>query len=387
MNVIINSPYSKNRLFSSGDPISIDKNLIDNFNTFYSKLRVNNKKDNNIYNTLNLIFDSLKKESKDELMQTFIEDLRGHCHQILNNDLQIQNLNFKYRNNKLKYYNSKVYDGLIRDNFFIINLDDKLIDKILRISKKHLENFQEKRKLNKNTREDLSINSGYVPRTICKLLNKELKKTGTLNSISKYMGFPVKVGGCALELSVNEATWHNVNYYEGSNSKTKYFHHDESIVDPKAIVYLSDVCEDNGPVSYLDESKIKLKINGIQHIVGKAILEIGRDPKSKLFNYYNLKGKRPFESKQLRGHFSRLPNSMKHNSHFGWDIEIGSNDEKNILQNEIKVIGPKGTCLLFDGSRLLHRGGIVNKDHRISLQVIFKHSADLKFHKKVFFKN
>ena len=27
MNVIINSPYSKNRLFSSGDPISIDKIL------------------------------------------------------------------------------------------------------------------------------------------------------------------------------------------------------------------------------------------------------------------------------------------------------------------------------------------------------------------------
>ena len=40
---------------------------------------------------------------------------------------------------------------------------------------------------------------------------------------------------------------------------------------------------------------------------------------------------------------------MKHISHFGWEIEIGSNDEKNILQNEIKVIGPKGTCLLFDG--------------------------------------
>ena len=50
MNIIINSPYSKNRLFSSGDPISIDKNLIDNFNNLYSTLRVNNKKETNIYN-------------------------------------------------------------------------------------------------------------------------------------------------------------------------------------------------------------------------------------------------------------------------------------------------------------------------------------------------
>lgn len=50
MNIIINSPYSKNRLFFSGDPISIDKNLIDNFNNLYSTLRVNNKKETNIYN-------------------------------------------------------------------------------------------------------------------------------------------------------------------------------------------------------------------------------------------------------------------------------------------------------------------------------------------------
>jgi hypothetical protein len=74
---------------------------------------------------------------------------------------------------------------------------------------------------------------------------------------------------------------------------------------------------------------------------------------------------------------------MKHNSHFGWDVEIGSEDEKNILNNEIKVVGPKGTCLLFDGSRLLHRGGIVENNSRVSLQVIFKNSADLKLHKRV----
>ena len=56
MNVIINSPYSKNE-FLSGDPM-IDKNLIDNFNT-YQNLESITK--NRIFIMLNLIFDSLKK--------------------------------------------------------------------------------------------------------------------------------------------------------------------------------------------------------------------------------------------------------------------------------------------------------------------------------------
>lgn len=383
MNLIISSPYSKNILFKTKETILIDEDIINDFNNLYSKVRYEKQNYPGINNSLNLIFDSLYDQTEDNLMQLFIEELRYQCNKILENDLKIQELNHKHQTNQLNDFNKIAYDGLTKNNFFIIRINDRTINKILNISRNDLEIFEEKRKLNQNTREDLSLNSGYVPRTICRLLNKEFKKTGILNAVSKYMGFPVKVGGCALELSVNEATWHNVKYYEGSNSKTKYFHHDESIIDPKAIVYLSDVSEKNGPVSYLDESKIKLDINGIQNIVGKAILEVGRDPKRRLFNHYNLKGRRPFESKKLRNHFSRLPDIMKHNSHFGWDVEIGSEDEKNILNNEIKVLGPKGTCLLFDGSRLLHRGGIVENNSRVSLQVIFKNSADLKLHKRV----
>ena len=168
---------------------------------------------------------------------------------------------------------------------------------ILQLSQSHLKVFDDKRKNLKNSREDLSINSGPTIRKICKILNREFKKEGVLDAMSSYIGFPVKVGGCSLELSVSEATWHDVTYYEGCNARTKYFHHDESIIDPKAIIYLSDVDKNNGPVSYLDEAGIDLKITGIQHLVGKAILLVGRYPSSKLYGYYSLKGKRPLRVK------------------------------------------------------------------------------------------
>ena len=386
MKAIIKPPYSYNKLFQSSNTISVDESLVERFNSFYTDVRANKKKDKRIIQVLNLIFESLRFNSNDSQMNMFIDELQRCCNIVLQNDLKIQELNYKYKNKNFKNFNEEVYEGLSESNCYVVKINDNTIDKILKLSDNHLKKFNKKRKLLQNSREDLSIDSGYVPREICRILNKEFNKKGILTAISKYMGFPVKVGGCSLELSVCEATWHNVNYYEGSNSKTKYFHHDESIVDPKAIVYLSDVKEKNGPVSYLDESNVDLKINGIQHIVGKAILEVGRDPRSRIFHYYKLEGKRPFENIELRKHFSMLPDIIKHNSHFGWDIEIDSKHEKNILENEKKVIGERGTCLLFDGSRLLHRGGIVDADDRIALQVVFNYSKDLLIHKKVFSK-
>lgn len=379
----IRSPYKDNKLFQSEFEKNLDESVLNHFNSMYSKVRFDLIEDNEINKLLDTLFDSISLDNCESEMFLFIEELKFYCHKILNNDLKLLSLNVKYKNQLFNNTNKKVLEALQKNNSSIIKLKSNSVSDILQLSRSHLKVFDEKRKNLKNSREDLSINSGLTIRKICKILNREFKKEGVLDAMSSYIGFPVKVGGCSLELSVSEATWHDVTYYEGCNAKTKYFHHDESTIDPKAIIYLSDVDENNGPVSYLDEAGIDLKITGIQHLVGKAILLVGRHPSSKLYGYYSLKGKRPFESKKLRSHFSKLPEQMKHNSHFGWDVVIDSEDEKNLLKYEKKVVGPKGTCLLFDGSRLLHRGGIVKNDERISLQVIFKHSEELLFSRKV----
>ncbi|MDB3967754.1 hypothetical protein N9392_00410 [Flavobacteriaceae bacterium] len=383
MKKIIQSPYTTNKLFHNEEKLSINESLLNNFNSVYSKARFDMIKDNGIFEMLDSLFNSISLDEPDDKMTLFLDELKQHCHKILKNDLELVRLNKKYKNRIFINNDKDLLEGLKKNNCYTFKLENDIVSEILKLSQNHLKVFENRRKESKNSREDLSVNSGYVSYKICKILNRDFKKNGVLDAMSSYIGFPVRVGGCALELSVSEATWHNVNYYKGSNSKTKYFHHDESIVDPKAIIYLSDVTKNNGPVSYLDETKIQLDINGIQHIIGKAILEIGRNPESKLFELYNLKGRKSFESEILRLHFSRLPNTMKHNSHFGWDVVIESEDEKLLLDNEKQVIGSKGTCLLFDGSRLLHRGGIVKNNERISLQIIFKHSKELQIHRRI----
>jgi hypothetical protein len=58
-------------------------------------------------------------------------------------------------------------------------------------------------------------------------------------------------------------------------------------------------------------------------------------------------------------------------SHFGWDILPGSDLEANLAQSEIAMTGGPGKTIVFDGSRLLHRGGLITEGDRLVLQVVF----------------
>ena len=67
----------------------------------------------------------------------------------------------------------------------------------------------------------------------------------------------------------------------------------------------------------------------------------------------------------------RLPREMRFDSHLGWDVYPGSALESSLMQSEQRMMGPAGTFIVFDGARLLHRGGMVRSGERIALQVIF----------------
>ena len=123
MNLIISSPYSKNILFKTKETILIDEDIINDFNNLYSKVRHEKLNYPAINNSLNLIFDSLYDQTEDNLMQLFIEELRYQCNKILENDLKIQELNHKHQTNKLNDYNKIAYDGLTKNNFFVIRIN------------------------------------------------------------------------------------------------------------------------------------------------------------------------------------------------------------------------------------------------------------------------
>jgi hypothetical protein len=67
----------------------------------------------------------------------------------------------------------------------------------------------------------------------------------------------------------------------------------------------------------------------------------------------------------------RLPETMRFNSHLGWDVAPGSELEAHLVRRERKLLGPAGSAIVFDGAKLLHRGGMVENGDRLALQVVF----------------
>lgn len=66
-----------------------------------------------------------------------------------------------------------------------------------------------------------------------------------------------------------------------------------------------------------------------------------------------------------------LPQELQYNSHFGWDIIPGSSLEEELINKEIICTGQAGEYIVFDGARLVHRGGLVQVGERLALQVCF----------------
>ena len=213
------------------------------------------------------------------------------------------------------------------------------------------------------------------------VLNREFKALGVLDAVSAYSGRKTRVVGVALELSVPRATWWK-NTIEGLNRppRTLYAHVDESIVYPKSIVYLSDVTEQNGPTSCYPGAYETLGLNSLQEIVGRVINNVGARSDSPLKDYYAKQYHQSMGSENFRRHFMRLPESLRFNSHMGWDVMPESELENQLVNCERKMIGSAGTFIAFDGARLLHRGGLMQEGERLALQVIF---SDFTFAERI----
>jgi hypothetical protein len=181
----------------------------------------------------------------------------------------------------------------------------------------------------------------------------------------------------ALELSVPQATWWR-SAIDGLERPpaTLYAHMDETIACPKAIVYLTDVAEKNGPTSCYSGAYEAMQLNPFQELVGRVVGTVGARADSPLKALYAKQYHQSMNSENFRRHFMRLPTSLRFNSHLGWDVLPGSAAEAQLVKIERKMIGPAGTFIAFDGARLLHRGGLMEAGERVALQVIF---SDLTF--------
>ena len=319
------------------------------------------------------VFGALLSQTTDTHEQAFLNELQTHCQRLLREEL--------------KYYAAAVLHGSValgsaqhqrdavrlqHDRCYFGRLPPAVSPEFLAIGATEIARFRDNARAGQVTRGDLSANSGPAVRRIMQGLNREFRALGVLDAVSAYAGSRMTVTALALELSVPQATWWG-NVFESlpRAPETLYAHLDESIVYPKSIVYLTAVDERNGPTGAFVNAMEAMGLNPLQELAGRVVGNVGNVPGTPLYDYYGKQYHQSMSSERFRQHFMRLPGALRFNSHLGWDVCPGSELERSLARAEHKMVGEPGTFIVFDGARLLHRGGMVQSGERIALQVIF----------------
>jgi hypothetical protein len=360
----------------------LEPQLLDEFNAAYAlvrtcgwqlarrELELSGKR---CQDALRAVFARLAAQTGDAYEARFVSELQAECERLLQEELGFMAWPPAVRNVQFDDERARAAALAIQQQrHFIGALSRPVVEELLAVGADDVQRFREAARAGKLRREDLSVNSGNTARRIIAILNREFRALGVLDVVSAYMDRRMSVTGVALELSVSQAAWWASSYAELPRPpRTLYAHLDESVVCPKAIVYLCDVSADNGATSCYPGIFERLQPNPLQALVGRVLANVGNGAQSPLREYYAKQYHQSMSSRQFREHFMRLPASIRFNSHFGWDVAPDSEVEQTLAVAERTVIGAAGTFLVFDGARLLHRGGLVRQGERITLQVVF----------------
>lgn len=336
-----------NILFDENDP-KVDTDIL------ISKINLYSKK----------IFDELYLLNDDKYFKFFLDEIYSKYFFEIK---EIKNYFSKFNFNKVNKTNSQLYNK----GYYFGNLEQETLKQILKIAEKYIPIFKLNIKNKKTSREDLSINRGKNIRKIIKILNKHFYNQGVNKDISVYMQKNFEVTGCSLEMSTEHSTWWKWDGSQGISQHTLYAHLDQSLLCPKSICYLSDVDEKSGPTSFYPNLYEELKLNFVQNIFGRVLSSIGKNKKSKLYEIYNNSSNRAYNCEEYFKHINLLPKNLRFDSHIGWYVKNNSKLEKKFIERELKMIGIKGKYVIFDGSRIIHRGGCVSKGERLALQITF----------------
>lgn len=348
--------------------LTVSDELVQRFSESYGDARspITVNRFNEAKGLLGNVFDELRGQTSDEMLLDFLDELEQEASQLMGADLP-----FRRRLRRETSSISDLASELTAKNHFFGSISKEAVEEILTIGSSSLTKFRENARKGHLKRSDLSIDSGPVVGKISKVIDREFKRQGIFKEVSRFVGIDYRFTGMSLELSYEGSTWWKDAIGNERPPKTMYAHLDESVFAPKSIVYLSDVKSENGPTTLFPAAYQEMDNNPLQDIIGRVVGRVGNRGGSRLSELYRKSYHQSAGSPEFRRHFMKLPESLRFNSHLGWEVLPDSELERSLAEREIEMLGPAGTFIVFDGSNLLHRGGLIQKGERVVLQVVF----------------
>ena len=187
------------------------------------------------------------------------------------------------------------------------------------------------------------------------LLNNMFSKLGILQGATKYnKGRPLVVSRAVLHISTpTDQHWKHFLYDCDMLSKTTNLHIDPKEDTIKAIMYINDVTQEDGPFSYVLKSN-RWVYDDLQNIFSRSI---------STSNYCS--------SPEHRAVVFQLPKVCRVTGFFGRLLLDDSTQQNMILEKERMLTSDLGNLCIFDPAGM-HRGGVCKQGTRVALQILMK---------------
>ncbi|NJC41294.1 hypothetical protein GGQ87_001552 [Brevundimonas alba] len=186
-------------------------------------------------------------------------------------------------------------------------------------------------------------------RTLFDAIETALQESGVMAASGAYLGRPARLIDVNPQINdVSDSFWRDIfpDVAADQLPATAYCHRDASGGDLKAIIYLSDVGERNGPFSYVLGSN-RMRISRVDDLICETNDSNGlgaTDPVA-------------------RERFAALPKKLRQKGAFGNDLTPASPLSERINAGLWAIKAPKGSIVLFD-TKGIHRGGMVVEGER-----------------------
>lgn len=227
--------------------------------------------------------------------------------------------------------------------------------------------------------EILVCNPGELQQS---LLRDFCVSEGVFDALSALYGVRFSKIGYALHVSHPGDTWYRVYDDLGLPvSDTAQMHYDLGVEVPKAMVYLNDVYEEQGPFSTVPASHKWDDLGFWLSFRKEVTYSLHRFAKDQKYPDVGGNGS-PFRNVETRKAFASMPAEIRSTSHPGDQILNGTELSSALMKQERPITGAAGTMGLFTGAHVLHRGGIARKGQRWALQVCFWPEESIKLPSK-----
>lgn len=181
-----------------------------------------------------------------------------------------------------------------------------------------------------------------------------LGEAGILTSVRNYLGCRAELRSVTLQINDEDDRFWRA-YFEDRSlpiPPTVFFHIDNTYGVVKAMFYVSDVDETNGPFSYVPGTH-RFKVGWFEALILRAV-DIWIDVYP-----------------QERSLFAALPRPFRRKAKFGDDLDPGDPLGTWLLDHERVMTSKDGDVFIFDVQGV-HRGGLVRSGRRRVIQVMIR---------------